>query len=247
MILVTGDCHGDYRRFSSKSFPDQKQLTKDDYIIICGDFGFWEDCGEQRWWLKWLSDKPFTTLWVDGNHENFDLLGTCPVSRWHGGLVQQIAPSVLHLMRGQIYEIEGSTFFTFGGAQSHDAICTLNREDPDFRKKKEKLRRLGLPYRINHQSWWKEELPDDREMQEGISNLKKHHYKVDFIITHCAPTSLQHKIMRGTRKANVLTEYLEEEVLQKTEYDLWMFGHYHGEGWAGEKEILLYENIFRLI
>ena len=74
MIYVTGDCHGDYRRFSTAVFPEQKQMNKDDFVIICGDFGYWDESKEQKYWLKWLDSKPFTTLWVDGYHENCDLL-----------------------------------------------------------------------------------------------------------------------------------------------------------------------------
>ena len=77
-IYITGDCHGDYRRFNTENFPEQKTMTKDDYVIICGDFGFWSEDREQRWWRNWLEAKPFTTLWVDGNHENYDLLAPVP-------------------------------------------------------------------------------------------------------------------------------------------------------------------------
>ena len=76
MIFITGDCHGDYRRFRTDIFIEQKEMTKDDFVIVCGDFGLWDESGEQKYWRKWLSGKPFTTLWVDGNHENYDLLNT---------------------------------------------------------------------------------------------------------------------------------------------------------------------------
>ena len=72
MIFMTGDCHGDYRRFGSSIFKARKEMTKADYVMICGDFGLWKDDAEQWYWLKWLEAKPFTTLWVDGNHENYD-------------------------------------------------------------------------------------------------------------------------------------------------------------------------------
>ena len=39
MIYVTGDCHADFTRFNTKIFPEQYEMTKDDYVIICGDFG----------------------------------------------------------------------------------------------------------------------------------------------------------------------------------------------------------------
>ena len=58
---------------------------------------------------------PFTVLFVSGNHENFDLLKVLPTEEWHGGKVQFIRPHVIHLLRGQVFEIEGYTFFTMGG------------------------------------------------------------------------------------------------------------------------------------
>ena len=112
MIYVTGDTHGDWvSRLSTDAFPEQKEMTKEDYVIVCGDFGIWNDTKQERYNLDWLEDKPFTTLFVDGNHENFDRLYAMPVSEWHGGKVHEIRPSVLHLMRGEIFEIEDKSFF----------------------------------------------------------------------------------------------------------------------------------------
>lgn len=70
MIFVTGDTHGDVdvSKLSRKHF-DYTGLTKDDYIIICGDFGFiWTGTNKDEWWLKWLNELPCTILWCDGNH-----------------------------------------------------------------------------------------------------------------------------------------------------------------------------------
>ena len=39
MIYITGDTHADFIRFSTDKFPIQKGMTKNDYVIICGDFG----------------------------------------------------------------------------------------------------------------------------------------------------------------------------------------------------------------
>ena len=128
MILITGDIHGshDIHKLSNKGNPDFKDIfntmTKDDYVIICGDFGLvWNNDKEDMWWRSWLNDRPFTTLFVDGNHENFDLLNAYPVENWHGGKIHRIAPSIIHLMRGQLFDIEGKSFFTMGGAESHDS------------------------------------------------------------------------------------------------------------------------------
>ena len=97
MIFATGDCHGDFKRFGMRSFPEQVKMDREDYIIVCGDFGFWADTPEEEYWLNWLEEKPFTTLWADGNHENFDRLYKLPVYNWHGGTVHYIRPHVIHI------------------------------------------------------------------------------------------------------------------------------------------------------
>ena len=39
MIFITGDTHGDFTRFSSENFPEQKSMSTEDIAIVCGDFG----------------------------------------------------------------------------------------------------------------------------------------------------------------------------------------------------------------
>ena len=152
-IFITGDCHGDYTKLGYHHFSEGRQLTKNDYVIICGDFGFWCESQEQTYWMDWLEDRPFTTLWVDGNHENYDLLATISAKEWHGGSVQFFRPSVIHLMRGQVFTIAGKTFFTFGGAQSHDIRDgILEPDDPNIRQKIRSLEGRGACFRINHWS-----------------------------------------------------------------------------------------------
>ncbi len=243
MIFITGDCHGDYRRLSTQNFPIQKKLTRNDYIIVCGDFGFWNPSREQDWWLDWLSAKPFTLLWVDGNHENFDLLKEYPIHSWKGGKVQYIRDNVVHLMRGQIFELEGASFFTFGGARSHDIQDgILDIDDEDFAETSRQLRARDALFRVNHISWWKEELPDKQEMDEGKENLEKHGWQVDYIITHCAPTAFLEDLQA---LPDLMTDYLEE-IRRRCEYKKWFFGHYHDNRELTEKDRLLYEQILRI-
>ena len=103
----------------------QPQLSREDFVIICGDFGLvWQDCAEERRWLNWLEEKPWTTLWVDGNHENFDRLHTYPATEWHGGKIQKIMPHVFHLCRGQIFQLENRRIFTMGGAGSFSPVSS---------------------------------------------------------------------------------------------------------------------------
>lgn len=252
MIYITGDTHGEFgRRFNSENFFEQKEMTKDDYVIICGDFGgIWDIYGEskyEKYWLAWFEERPYSLLFVDGNHENFDRLNGYKEKEWHGGRVHEIRPHILHLMRGQVFEINGKKIFTFGGASSHDITGgILDTEDPDFRRKKTALDREHIPYRINHLTWWEAELASEEEMEEGRKNLRAHDCTVDYIITHCCATGTQNQICGGRHyKADRETDYLES-VKNYTDYSKWFFGHYHDNMKINEKEILLYEQIIRI-
>lgn len=216
-VFVTGDCHGDISRFSTHNFSIQKELTKDDYVICLGDFGLiWDYKGEnnnEKYWLDWLENKPFTTLFIDGNHECHDRLDAYPIEYWHGGKVHKIRPSVIHLMRGQCFEICNKVFFTFGGAKSPDiSDGILEMNDPEFNKKRSLLDKKPFSmYRINHVDWWEREMPSEQEMQDGILNLKKRDNKVDYILTHCPFTSLLPQMDRGRKlyKSDYLTDYFQ--------------------------------------
>ena len=225
-------------------------MTKEDYVIICGDFGgVWnkgKENKEEKYLMDWLAAKPFTTLFVDGNHENFDRLYAYPVEEWHGGRIHKIRPSVIHMMRGQVFEIEGKSIFTFGGASSHDIDGgILEPEDPDFKKKKRKLDVGWLPYRINHISWWRQELPSQEEMEEGRKNLAAHGNAVDFIVTHCCASSTQILLGGSMYRPDTITAYLEE-ILQNIKFRKWFFGHYHDNRNVNARELLLYEQIIRI-
>lgn len=255
MVFCTGDIHGNPVRLSSYSFYEQNEFKNEkdeNYVIICGDFGLiWNCKGEsniERYWLKWLEDKPFTILFVDGNHENFDRLYQYPVEEWHGGKVHKIRQNVIHLMRGQVFDIEGKKFFTFGGARSHDISAgILEIDDPDFSKKKKKLDKDPYAlYRINHVNWWAEELPSKTEMQEGIENLEKHNWKVDYIVTHSPSASMIALLGQGLYEQDILTKYLEE-IRCKVDYKRWFMGHMHLDRAINDKDILLYEQIVRII
>ena len=174
-IWVTGDIHGNPVRLSTDNFYEQKEFSgnKDEnVVIIAGDFGLvWdkEETKQEKYWLDWLEDKPFTTIFVDGNHENHKRLATYPIKEWNGGKVHKIRPHVLHLMRGEIYIIEGKKFFAFGGAQSHDiSDGILDGEDNNWREKAKVLDKQGkYMYRIKGLSWWEEELPNVEDMANG--------------------------------------------------------------------------------
>lgn len=246
MIYITGDTHSDFTRFTEEKFPIQSEMTKDDYIIICGDFGgvwtFEEESRREKEALDWLNNKNFTTLFVDGNHENYTRLYNYPIEEWKGGKVHKIRDSVLHLMRGEIFEIDNKKIFAFGGARSHDiqdGILNLDEEEKIY-----EYRKRGAYFRIRDFSWWDLELPTNQEMENGIENLEKINYKVDYIISHCCPTSIQ-ALINSTYKRDILTDYLQQ-ISEKCTFKRWYFGHYHDYKQVNSQFTLLYENIVPL-
>ena len=206
MIYVTGDTHGtiDIHKLNSKNFPEGRTLTKDDYVIICGDFGFvWNGDKEDQWWLKWLAAKPWTTLFVDGNHENHDMLEQMEVTEWHGGKVHKINESVIHLMRGQVYEINGKKWFTFGGAKSQDQMIRVEGKD-----------------------WWAGEMASEEEYEEAVRNLAANGWTVDYVVTHCAPSRFAHQI-QWWYQPDRMTNFLDYSIYDRLGFGVWFCGHYH--------------------
>ena len=245
MLFVTGDVHGDfYRRFREEVFGRQKELTREDYVCVAGDFGIWNKSKGRQEELDWLENRNFTTLFVEGNHSNYDILDELPVEMWHGGKVHFIRPHIIHLMRGQVYEICGKKIFTFGGAQSHDIKDGI-LEPGDSRIHTWSRNRWKM-FRVNHVSWWERELPNQEEMDEGRKNLAEHNNKVDFIITHCASSSTQALLSQGFFAADKLTDYLEI-IKQTIEYEKWFFGHYHIDKVIDEKDLCVFRKIMQIV
>ena len=142
-IYLTGDCHGDFNRLLDPRFSES---DKNDYLIVCGDFGgVWSESQWEEQMLDRLEKElPYTLLWVDGNHEGFDHLKSYKEEPWNGGLVQFIRPHVIHLMRGFTYTIEKQRFWVMGGAISIDITDGLfDKEDPLLKEKILDLKKQG--------------------------------------------------------------------------------------------------------
>lgn len=229
MFYITGDTHSEIGRFTYKEGAISRTLTKDDILFVTGDFGFvFEGDLTEKMERKILAELPYIIAYVDGNHENFALLNSYPVEIWNGGKVHVIErnsqgePKVIHLMRGQVFTIEGKKIFTFGGGNSIDK-----------------------GYRLLYRSWWPEEMPSEEDYKEGILNLNKHDYKVDYIITHAAPEETMNLFYPNHIDEKPLNNFLEW-VRENTEYKHWWFGHLHDDRDLPRNQTLLWFQLRRM-
>ena len=247
MIYLTGDTHQDFSRFEPSRFTPSRHMTKDDFVIVCGDFGVWDGGWAEQMAMARLNMMPFTTLFVTGNHSNYDRLSQLPVTSWHGGQVQYLDSSLIHLMRGQVYDIDGHSFFTMGGASSHDVPDgILDPDDPDFTAKKKALDARFALYRVAHRSWWRQELPDDAEYATARASLERVGWKVDYVVTHCIGSRVQDLIAPdGGYEHDRLTDFFDE-ISGRLDFRWWFFGHYHDDRVVMNRYMLLYRQIIRL-
>lgn len=247
-VYVCGDTHGTHDLAKLKAFRNvHPELTKNDYVIVCGDFGLlwnneyfvknWEtnklkipNQPHDEWWddnevylYYWYESCPWTTLFVDGNHENFDRLNSYPITEWNGGRVQKISDSIIHLMRGEIYEIDGHSYFCMGGAMSTDRGPAVGNEDI-----------------AAHNWWWPQEIPTIDDWNNAYNNLEKYQWTVDFIITHDTPASVTMAINKGYRISEVSNRL--EMIKYSTDFIHWFCGHMHCDK-DFEKVSILYRDL----
>ncbi|MBQ6419620.1 MAG: metallophosphoesterase [Clostridia bacterium] len=223
MIYFTGDMHGDKERIKD---PVLRRLTAQDTLIVCGDFGFvWDASRKEEKFLHKLEKKPFTICFVDGTHENFSLLNDSPVVDFHGGRAHKIADNIYHLMRGEIFEIEGKRIFALGGG-----------ETPELRfQEDDELDELDRP-----------EIPTKEEMLMGVGNMERVHYQVDYIVTHEPPASIRDFMLlsQNTSSRSALGAYLDELAAQ-AEFDRWYFGSLHMDKFISHSFVCVFQKIIK--
>jgi len=232
-IFLTGDTHIpiDIGKISYGVWPQSKDLTREDLLIVLGDFGLiWDNdpSEEEKYWAEVLSSKPYTILFLDGNHENHWRLSLLPRVNLFGSEVGKVSDNIFHLRRGEVYTIAGKKFFVFGGALSID----------------KHTRKQGI-------SWWKEEIGSHAEMDRGLDNLCKHEFKVDYILSHTLPQEIADKYLSCIGRSRFSeekdpTELYLSHICSLTKFDKLYSGHWH-DSWNDGKHFTLYEEILRLL
>ena len=214
MVYMTGDLHGDEFRLLQKV----NSFTQEDILLVCGDFGFiFDNSARENRFLDKLEKLPCRIAFIQGNHENFPAIASYPQEEWHGGKIHRIRKNIMHLMQGQVFEIENKTYFTMGGAFSIDRA-----------------------FRTEGKDFWPEEIPTQADFEEGRRNLLKHKNTVDVIVTHTGP-ALAYQLFGfdGHEEEWELMQFFSE-LEEKCNYGTWYFGHFHADRILTNKLIATY-------
>lgn len=123
-------------------------------------------------------------------------------------------PIQSELTNSDYFIVCGYCGMVWGGASSHDK-----------------------QYRKEGVTWWSQELPSLEEYDEATYNQNRHNWKVDYVITHCGPPSLQAYFGFGCYGRNKLTDYFDS-LYDKLEWDTWYLGHYHCDERNGKYRVL---------
>lgn len=222
-IFITGDTHGtiDFKKLTMRHFPIQKELNKSDILIICGDSGLcWSGKDDDKWLQQWYEDKNFTTLIVDGNHENHMLISKLPIIEKFGGKVRQISNSVFYAIRGEIYTINGKKILTLGGAESTDK-----------------------QYRVEGYSWWEQESITQKDFNNALNNLERYNYDVDYFITHTGGGEVVKFLGFNIFPSDKYIDFILNSLPPRTRH---YCGHYHVDMVVNLRSKILYDSIIEL-
>lgn len=230
-VYVTGDYHGGERfRLTEEAWPEGYRLTGDDIVVVAGDFGLpWFFSDREKGEIEWLESRPWTTVFIDGNHENFGYWEERPAEEWRGGRVQRLREGsrIRRLMRGQVYDLDGFSVFTMGGATSVDRA-----------------------WRVPGISWWPQELPDECDFSEADTALAERGWRVDYVVTHACSTRMLPRALYPDDAfrhpdSDRLTDYLDT-LEDRLEFGRWYCGHYHVNRDLDDLHTVLYDRIVPL-
>jgi len=234
-IFITGDTHGtiDLNKIFFKHWPQSRELTRGDILIILGDFGIiWENQPNRAedFYLTRFNQLPFTLAFFNGNHDNIPRLNQFKEVDFYGGRANHITDNVYRLRNGEIFDFDGTKVFVMGGGLSID----------------KEIRTPGI-------TWWPEEIPNYAEVHNGLSNLNKHGNKVDFVLTHAIH---QDGFDEMCRKIDYFGPGKEKDPLLKilqefkdiTDFKHWFCGHYHLDQTFDDNDFtIVYNRILELL
>jgi hypothetical protein len=220
IIYITGDTHGDSARFK-----ECKKLRKGDFLIICGDFGFiWNGCKKEKAILKWLGKRKYHVLFVDGIHENFTELNSYPEDDWCGGITRHISGNLRYLMRGEVYRLGNKTVFAFGGGGCLDENENETANGGELHP----------------------EIPRDKDYRNGLKSLAKHGGRVDYIVSHEAPSKIAELLeLPNSEKSRSRPSAYLDILGESCTFERWFFGEHHINRVIPSKYYALFDRVMK--
>lgn len=270
-LYVTGDTHGDViSRFSFKRRPTLRNLTKDDIVIILGDFGIpWNRHTQEHdeYAAKWLDEKPWTTIALRGNHDNIDLLREMPREKQFGGEVRRLqvgdytANHIFVVDVPTILTLENQKCLCIPGAESHDiyfnnkgykGLSVINPADSTHKQLKKWYRKNNIFHRTLGESWWEDEGVDIDKVVKILMSPYTDTSHFDFIFSHDYPAIINTEYKPFGAPARLKStegEKCLESIRQQREFDAWFHGHLHVniQQWVGDPRIIgMYKSILQI-
>lgn len=235
MLYFHGDIHGDIlTNFSYNKNPEMRKLTPNDYLIILGDCGVpWNDYTfkEDIYKLNWLNDRPYKTIFITGNHDNYDLIEQMPQISFHQGIARQavynnkIYKNIFYIDKPTFLYLNQYDILIIPGADSHDIQDgIIDGTQKDWRKTYKLAKQSGKKFmRVSHVTWWPQE-----KVQVNLVNqlIKEKNIKyVHFILSHECPANQLWQTNRRfqSNKGQIFLEQIQNTI----EYDIWLHGHLH--------------------
>lgn len=155
-LMLLGDVHGNTPHLEKAA--KMAKRHKVDLIFQLGDFGFVWQTSRIPNVNNVLKQFGVPLVWLDGNHENFDMLAKL------GATPQDDKPTkmdefVTYSPRGYVWDFDGVRVMTLGGAFSVD-----------------------VGSRVHGRSWWPEETITNADVDRACAQGK-----VDILLAHDAP------------------------------------------------------------
>lgn len=227
--LVRGDAHGNFTWMANGCLDDY--APDETAIIILGDCGFDFYLNKTDLRKKQEVDaRGYYIYWLRGNHEARpqDIEGYEVIfdENVHGEVYCDARfPHLRAFMDYGLYDINGYNCFIIGGAYSVD--------------KHWRLERAGLTEETNNPKktgWFSNEQLTMEEMQDCekmIKTFKATGKNVDFVMSHTCPLDWQPRdLFLGAIDQSKVDSSMESwmnELKDKFDWNVWLFGHYHAD------------------
>ena len=250
---------------SYKKHPELRDLGPEDMMIVCGDCGLpfginmpqYKDvwCKQDKYEIEWCAKKPFTWLFLCGNHDDRDAIGQMPIVEKYGMYVRQMMfddktyDNIFYVDTPQIGDINGRHCLFIPGARSHDIDVILEPDEKNLKYRMKTLNDKGVLYRINHWTWWEDEdvnTYDVYKLMNVDDNFNRHY---DYVFTHESPAMWELNGYGGGPRQNPSDGQIFLESLRKNlDFDVWLHGHQHMDfQYPADKRIIcLYHDVLEL-